>query len=133
MVREKSSPPAETRWVISMDWFTQNSRSFVSLLSSYLCTECEKRLRGSKKEPTPQVLMATIKKCCAQEPDFVNQKTPVLESCFRVLLRNGNQPLTLQEMAAELARLRSLDISTASPAALERILKNDGYYGLTEV
>ncbi len=124
--------PAETRWAISLDWFPSHQRSAVALVKDYLCPECTKRLI-SKKEPLLKNLLASIESCCSQNPDFINDKLPILESTFRIFLRNGNRPMTLQEISSELAQWRFGDVYRTSPVTLKRILKNDLFYGLREV
>ena len=127
-----AAPPAETRWAIALDWFALNHRSAAVLVNDYLCSICVKR-RGDKKEPAPKVLLATIHSCCSQVPDFINDRLPIMESAFRLFLRNGNQPLTLREMSSALNKARYGDVYRTSPELLLRILKNDHFYGLQEI
>jgi hypothetical protein len=130
--KEENPPLVETRWAIALDWFQINHRSASALVKDYLCPGCARRL-GAKKEPSLQVLLTNIADCCSQTPDFIHDKLPILESAFRVFLRNNNQPLTLRELSSELGRVRSGDIYRTSPEALARILKNDRFYGLQEI
>jgi hypothetical protein len=130
--KQESLQPEEARWAIALDWFQTSNRSASLLIKHYLCPTCARRL-GAKKEPAPQALFSSIAECCSQTPDFINDKLPILESAFRVFLRNSNQPLTLKELSSELGRVRSGDIYRTSPEVLSRILKNDSYYGLREI
>ena len=133
MPEEKTEiQPAETRWAIATDWFTINRRSAWVLVKDYLCPDCAKRL-GLKKEPPLKTMFASIESCCSQAPDFITDKMPIMESAFRLFLRNGNRPMTLQEVSSELGQLRYGDIYRTSPEALRRILKNDLFYGLREI
>jgi hypothetical protein len=124
--------PGEAHWAIALDWFQINHRSAAALVKDYLCSGCTRRL-GAKKEPALQALFAAIESCCSQTPDFINDKLPILESAFRLFLRNGNHPLTLKELSSELGRVRSGDVYRTSPETLLRILKNDRFYGLQEI
>jgi hypothetical protein len=124
--------PAEIRWSIALDWFSLNHRSASVLVKDYLCPDCARRL-STKKEPALKALCASIESCCSQTPDFINNKLPILESAFRLFLRNGNQPMTLKELSSELGQIRFEDGYRTSPEALLRILKNDRFYGLQAI
>jgi len=124
--------PVETRWAIAPDWFPANHRSMEVLLKDRLCARCAGKL-SDKKEPAPKALLATIQNCCSKSPDFIHEKLPILESSFRLFLTNGNTPMTLKEISAELAKVRYGDAYLTSPETLLRILKSDSYYGLQEI
>lgn len=130
---EVSIEPPKTRWAIALDWFQQNNRSISSLLQNHLCPKCAKRLSTEGKENSPDVLMATVKDCCSQVPDFIHDRLPILESIFRLFLANGNQPLDLEELGKQLNELRGGDPYRTSPEILSRLLKKERYYGLQEV
>ena len=124
--------PAEARWAIALDWFPLNRRSASVLVKDYLCPDCARRL-STKKEVALKALITSIESCCSQTPDFINDKLPILESAFRLFLRNGNRPMTLKELSSELGQVRFGDVYRTSPEALLRILKNDRFYGLQEI
>ncbi len=130
---EKVIERVKTHWAIALDWFTENNRSVSVLIKDYLCRECALKVKDAKKEPTPEALITTVHKCCAQSPDFINERLPILESIFRFFLRNGNKAIELEELGRELSQLRDGDTYHTSPEALIRILKTDRYYGLQEV
>ncbi|OGO04721.1 MAG: hypothetical protein A2Y60_03085 [Chloroflexi bacterium RBG_13_54_9] len=76
--------------------------------------------------------LALIRDCCSQASDFITPNLPVMEIVFRIFLANGNEPLTLEEIEERLEeklavadRLRTVPLET-----LQRMLDNDGYYGL---
>jgi hypothetical protein len=129
---QKNAPAEETLWAIAPDWYPQNGRSIIALLKSYLCAGCAVRA-GDKKEPTLKALLANIQSCCAKEPEFFSDKLPIMESTFRIFLRNGNKPMTLRELSSELGRVRSGDIYRTSPETLMHILENDRFYGLQQI
>ena len=120
------------RWFIDLDWLEQNNRSFLALAQGCLCPKCTKRLKEGK-EISAADLIASIKECCSQTPGFVTERSPILESVFRLFLANGNQPLDLEELGKQLSELRSGDPYRTSPETLSRLLKSDRYYGLQEV
>jgi hypothetical protein len=129
---QKGTPPEETIWNIALDWFRLNGRSAAVLVKDYLCPDCARRL-STQKEPALKTLFAGIENCCSQNPDFIHEKLPIMESVFRLFLRHGNQPMTLQEVSSELGQVRYGDFYRTAPETLARILKNDHFYGLQEI
>lgn len=122
-------PPS--RWFIDLDWLEQNRRSFLALAQDCLCPKCREQLEESK-EISVTSLLATIKDCCSKTPEFITERSPVLESIFRLLLANGNQPLDLKKLGKQLAERRG-DSRRTSPEVLSRLLESDRYYGLRQV
>ena len=123
----------QPRWFIDLDWYQQNNRSFFLLAHSYLCPKCRERLKASESEISAVDLLSTIKDCCSKTPDFITGKLPILESIFRLLLINGNQPLDLEELGRQLSEQRGGDTYCTSAEILSRLLKNDQYYGVRQV
>jgi hypothetical protein len=41
---------------------------------------------------------------CAKEPDFISERTALVDAVFRIFLANGNTPLTPVELAERLGR-----------------------------
>ncbi len=121
------------RWFIDLDWLEQNSRSFFVLAKGALCPQCLKQLEGSKEEMAAADLIATIRDCCSQVPEFITDRSPVLESVFRLFLANGNQPLALEDLSKQLAERRSGLPRAALVRVLARLLVNERYYGLRQV
>ena len=130
---EKTTTPPPTRWAISLEWFLDNNRSAMMLISEHLCPNCTSKLSQGKKEPSPEELISIIQKCCSNTPEFVSHRMPVMESIFRLFLGNGNQSMGLDEVGQHLDQLRGGDSYRTSPETLLRLLKNDQYYGLQEV
>jgi hypothetical protein len=130
---ENTTEREKTYWAIALDWFTENDRSISVLIIEYLCPDCARKTSEAKKQPTPESLIATVHKCCAQLPGFINERQPILESVFRFFLRNGNKALELADLGLELSQLRDGDTYHTSPESLVRILRSDRYYGLQEV
>ncbi len=128
-----STEQVTPRYFIDLDWYGQNSRSFPALAQGRRCPECQKRLKAEKKEISVAKLLATIKDCCSQTPGFITRELPIVESIFRLLLANGNQPLNLEEIGKQLSEWRGGDIYCTSPEILSRLLGNDRYYGLRQV
>jgi len=121
------------RWFIDLNWLEQNNRSFLALAQGCLCPKCRERLEVSKGEISAADLLATIKDCCSKTPGFVTDRSPILESVFRLFLANGNQPLDLEELGKRLVERRGGDTQRTSTEILTRLLGNERYYGLRPV
>lgn len=121
---------AARRWFIDLDWLEQNNRSLVVLATNCLCPSCRQRLWGGGGVISAAEIMTSVKDCCSRAPEFITGKLPVLESVFRLLLANGNQPLELAELEKHLVERRG-DVPHRTPeGSLARLLESDRYYGL---
>jgi len=118
------------RWFIDLDWYQQNNCSFSALTQKCLCAKCRERLTG---DLSADELLATIKDCCSQPPDFITGRLPILESIFRLFLANGNHPLDLEELGKQLTHWRGSDTYRTSPEILSCLLKDEQYYGIRQV
>jgi hypothetical protein len=127
-----SNDQSAARWFIDLDWLEQHHRSFLVLAQDYLCPQCRQRLEEGEKEISAAVLLSAIKDCCSKTPGFIAERSPVLESLFRLLLSVGNQPLDLEEVAKLLSERRG-DRRRTPPEVLSRLLESDHYYGLRQV
>jgi len=123
----------KTRWFIDLDWYQQHSRSFVTLAREYLCPNCAQRWATEKKQLSAEVLLTNIRDCCSHVPGFINDRLPVLESAFRLLLANNNQPIELEELGRQLSELRGGDTYRTSADILFRLLSKDTYYGFRQI
>jgi len=121
------------RWFIDLDWYQQNNRSFFTLARSRMCPRCHERLKGGEGEIPASDILATIKNCCCQVPDFINGELPILESVFRFFLANGNEPLDVEELGKQLNKCRGRDTYRTLAEILSRLLESDQYYGLRQV
>ena len=126
-----NSDQVRPRWFIDPNWYESHNRSFSSLARERLCPKCRRRLKADEREIPEAELLTAIKDCCSQKPDFITCNSPVLESIFRLLLANGNQPLDLEELGKQLSE--RCEGARHSPEILSRLLEHDQYYGLSQV
>ncbi len=119
----------EERWFIDLDWYKSNSRSFSTLAQRCLCGKCRKKLKVEAGEVPAGKLLAAIKGCCSKQPGFITGELPVLESIFRVLLANGNQPVDVEELGNLLREWRGGSPGGSSGEKLSRLLRSDRFYG----
>ncbi|MFC1892506.1 hypothetical protein ACFLYR_00485 [Chloroflexota bacterium] len=125
-----SAEQPRQRWFIDLDWFPENSSSFFILVRSRLCFACRERLGDTPGEIPADEMVATISKCCSKTAGFINGELPIMESIFRILVANGNQPLYPEELSLQLGEWRGEDSYRTSPEILSRLLESDRYYGL---
>ena len=118
------------RWFIDLDWLEENNRSLVVLATNCLCPACRQRLWGGGGVISAAEIISSVKDCCSQAPEFINGKLPLMESVFRLLLANGNQPLELAELERRLAERRGDAPHRPPEGSLARLLESDRYYGL---
>jgi len=121
----------EPRWFIDLDWYQQSNRSFWALAQSCLCPKCREQLKTG--EVSAVDLLSTIRDCCSKTLDFINDRSSILESIFRLFLANGNQPLEVEELGKQLNEWRGGDTYRTSTEILSRLLSTDQYYGLRQV
>jgi len=110
---------------IGLKRLEEAGRSFTELARGSLCPNCREGAYGNAEE-----IMARVRECCAQAPGFLDPGLPLKSLIFRLLLLRGNQPLTLEELAEEIKKVRDL---APSPEALERVLRADRFYGFEAV
>jgi hypothetical protein len=135
MVIENTAPgqAARSTWCIDAAWYERTNRSFYDLARRGLCPKCVEKMGKKKKKPTENDVMNAIKDCCAQTPEFITGRLPVMETVFRVMLANGNAPMSIEDIGKQVNERRGGDAYTASPVMLERLLSSDKWYGFKRV
>ena len=130
---EIAADQSQQQWFIDLEWFERNNRSFNVLAKRCLCPKCSKRMKANEKEIPAGYLLSAIKKCCSKTSGLITDKTPILESVFCVLLANGNQPMSLEELSKQLSERRGGDTIRTSVSLLSRVLSADQHYGFCSV
>lgn len=130
---EVTDDQPRTRWFIDLDWYPRNNRAFATLAKDAVCPGCAGKLSKKGKDNSAKDLLAAIKSCCSQLPDFITDQLPIMESIFRIFLANGNQPVDVEELSEQLSERRNGDTYRTSPEIISRLLRSDCYYGIQEV
>lgn len=111
-------PTPETPFHIDFDWWRENDREWRVHLRSLLSAEAQERfadiIAGDDMidwvDPdTAEVhqvdgLQHVVITYSAKQEDFLSAQTALVEAVFRLLLKNGNTPMTVVEMGEELGR-----------------------------
>ena len=103
-------------------------RSLPVLIANRLCYICRQGFdNGEIVVADPQRFIDLIVRHCSNEQDFLLPDTPMKEAIFRVLLGNANEPMTAEQISAELSSRWPMTRIT-SPAVIQRLLDNSAYY-----
>jgi hypothetical protein len=120
-------PTLNTRFHIDFDWWRQNDRDWRIYLLSYLCPEHQELfsdLRGEEMVDWVDPDTAEVQQVdglqhilithCAQEEGFISTNMTLVDGVFRLLLSNGNVPMTPMELAENLGRPPGVILQTLS-------------------
>lgn len=104
-------PTLDTPFQIDFDWWKQHDNNWHVFLHGYLCPEHQAAFANSSEDirvdwidpETAEVrsvdgLQQVLINHCARQPGFVTQNTTMVDAVFRVLLANGNEPMTPVEL-----------------------------------
>ena len=111
-------PTLETPFHIDFEWWQQNDREWRVHLRSLLSDEALARfadiIDGNElvdwvDPETAEVhqvdgLQHVVITYTAQQEGFLDTRTALVEAIFRLLLKNGNTPMTILELGEELGR-----------------------------
>jgi hypothetical protein len=109
-------PNLNTPFHIDFDWWSQNDREWRVHLRSCLPPEYQQAFAEAETDEVDWVdpetaevqkvdgLQHTLINYAATHNDFITTQTTLIESVFRILLSNGNTPLTAVELADRLNR-----------------------------
>ena len=110
-------PTVDTKFHIDFDWWEEKERNFRLHLLSHLCSDCQSRYKDHREAElidwvdadTAEVtkvdgLWHSLRICCSQRPDYIDELTPLTTAVFRTFLANGNEPLSPVELQDRLRR-----------------------------
>jgi hypothetical protein len=110
-------PTTKSPFHIDFDWWEKNDRDWRVFLRSLLCPEHQKALAETAEEalidwvdPTTAEIKQVdgvrhaLMNHCALQPEFLGERTAVVEGVFRLLLVSGNTPMSAEELSKKLGR-----------------------------
>jgi hypothetical protein len=110
-------PDINTKFHIDFEWWRKKGRNFRVHLRSHLCPKCQAVYANHLEveevdwiDPeTAEVtkvdgLWQCLRTHCSELPDYITDKTALTTSVFRLLLANGNTPLSPFELHRILGR-----------------------------
>ena len=105
-------PTIDTPFHIDFEWWKQYDNNWRVFLHTCLCNEHQLLFSDSSNvtfidwvDPvTAEVkpvdgIELTLISHCSQQPDFVSSNTTLVDAVFRILIANGNRPMSPNEMA----------------------------------
>jgi len=129
-------PTLDTPFHIDFDWWQNNERNWRVHLRSAMCAEHQEIFLDWQDEDmidwinpeTAEVkvvdgMQHTLMSHCALDPAFLTAQTSLVESVFRLLLVNGNNPKTSRELAEELGRPEMTILKTLAGVRVYRGLR----------
>jgi hypothetical protein len=110
-------PTIQTPFHIDFDWWRANDENWHVALMSMLCPEHQAAFTNLSEGQTidwvdPDTaevrqmdgLQYILIQHCAKQAEFLNAHTVMVEAIFRLLLANGNSPLSAEELSTRLNR-----------------------------
>jgi hypothetical protein len=119
-------PTLETKYHIDYSWWERSSEDLRMYLLSHLLPEQRDRLSQNSEDRRVDYIdpeTAEVKQLdelglaiqiAAEDPNFINPHTSLVDSVFRVFLANGNVPLNPRELAEITGRSASTILKTLS-------------------
>ena len=120
-------PQLDTLFKIDFEWWKKNDRNWRVFLRSFLCDEHQALFESldndevvdwvdPKTAEVTQVdgLQHILITHCAKQSNFIQPNMTLVDSVFRVLLSNGNQPMTPLDLGKVLNRQPEMILRTLS-------------------
>jgi len=134
-------PDINTKFRVDYDWFEDQGRDITVLVREQLCPECRTRFEDFADSQTidwvdPSTgevtvvdgLQYSLRECCSRREDYVTRTTPLATAIFRILLADGDTPMSAAEIAERIGR--------HDPEAILRILLGSqmrSHYGVRPI
>ena len=149
---EDSETKPSVRYHVDPAWFAENRLSFEDVARARMCDSCRAKIGTEVEERAPVFEketgrmsfevhrgtygsdpVKTIREHCGRAKNYIHRDMPTLEAIFRIYLANGNEPMTLDEVRAQLSEWcpgGGCQWLLLPPETVERLVQNDRYYGL---
>jgi hypothetical protein len=129
-------PTVDTPFHIDFAWWKKNERDWHVYLRSLLCPEHQDAFanveegetidwvdpKTAEVKPVEGVQNALMTHCVKQ-PDFLTSQTALVEAVFRLLISNGNTPLSSAELGTKLNRPPEIILRTLVGARVYKGIK----------
>ena len=129
-------PTVNTPFHIDFAWWKKNERDWHVYLRSLLCPEHQDAFanveegemidwvdpKTAEVKPVEGVQNALMTHCVRQ-PDFLTSQTALVEAVFRLLVSNGNVPLSAEELGTKLNRPPEIILRTLTSARVYKGIK----------
>jgi hypothetical protein len=115
--RSLIKPKTTSPFKIDFEWWKHHDRDWRVFLRSMLCDEHQKLFKDVENDEvidwvdpnTAEItqvdgLQHILITHCAKQADFLNQRMSLVDSVFRILLSNGNKPMSPEQFSEALNR-----------------------------
>jgi hypothetical protein len=129
-------PSLQTPFHIDFEWWRINDTNWHVALQSLLCPEHKEAFAGLPEDQmidwvdpeTAEVrqldgLQNTLIIHCAQQPGFLDEHTALVDAIFRLLLVNGNTPVSVEQLGERLHRPADIILKTIAGPRVYKGLK----------
>jgi hypothetical protein len=129
-------PTLQTPFHIDFDWWRANDNNWHIALQSLLCPEHQEAYANlpegqmidwvdpeSAEVRQLDGIQNTLINHCAKQPGFLDEHTALVDAIFRVLLVNGNTPMSVEELGAHLNRPPDTILKTIAGPRIYKGLK----------
>lgn len=119
-------PTLDTKYHIDFGWWDKSSEDLRMYLLSHLLPEQRERLSQTDEERTVDYIdpdtgevmqldeLGLAIQIAAEDPNFINPQTSLVDSIFRVFLANGNVPQSPRELEERTGRSAQTILKTLS-------------------
>lgn len=120
-------PTIQTPFKIDFDWWKAHDSNWRVYLFSFLCAEHQAVFEKANDQvwvdyidpETAEVtqvdgLQHSLMTHCALQPDFLSSTTTLVDAVFRVLLSNGNTPVSPAELSERIHKPANTILQTLS-------------------
>jgi hypothetical protein len=109
-------PTLDTKFNIDYSWWDRNVEDLRTYLLSHILPEQRERISQSEDQRVVDFIdpetgevtqldeLQLAIRLAAQDANFINPQTSLVDSIFRVFLANGNAPLSARELAERIGK-----------------------------
>ncbi len=125
----------QTRYHVDLSAGSGSNRSVPMMIGSRRCYMCQ---QGDDRPVTsidPEDLIVQISGHCKDAHDYLLPDTPLKEAVFRVILANGNEPITAAQISEMLITRWALSANRRdiSPRVIQNLLDDSKLYLIVAV
>ena len=130
----------DAKYSIDIKGFEAAGRSFPYTVYNRMSERGMAQLGGTATElpksfGTPSEMMKIVASICAKEPDYLLPGTPISEAVFRLLIANGNRPMSLVDIQTGLASAWAsvIYLKNLSDEVVQRMLDMSNEYFIRRI
>jgi hypothetical protein len=139
-LEEETEQQEQPYYAIDVRAFESSGKSFAYAVYTRMSERGMAQVGGAPDQlpqplGSPNEYMKIIAAVCSKEPDFLLPGTPISEAVFRLLLANGNKPMSLQQIQTGLtsAWASVIYLKNLSDEVVRRMLDQPNEYFIRRV